>query len=333
MYKNIQQEAEKASLSYFSGDELAARVWSTKYALKDSFGNLYEHTPDEIHKRLANEIARIEEKYANPMSEAEVFDLLRDFSGIMYAGGSRGDDVEYPLETIMNDCFVINKNSENNGSLGLFIIDDEQQTRLKQSKGKFEQIRADSVIAKNYMMSDNMHYMESNTKQQPKTTMERTQKPIDNSRLAHFTQTQRDEIKEWVTDYVDQYYDGYILKKVDNIEERVEKLEKIPESFYRSRKFSYFIEEKARNYRYGRTIEDLNEELRGGFRKKNGMPDFIKKISKWNNDGVLLFKGSGKRDIFDELIFCFYDEGELSEEELKQKWEAFRKASVSWTPK
>jgi hypothetical protein len=333
MYKNIQQEAEKAPLSYFSGDELAARVWSTKYAMKDSFGNLYENTPDEIHKRLANEIARIEEKYANPMSEAEVFDLLRDFSGIMYAGGSRGYDVEYPLRTIMNDCFVINHNSENNGSPGLFIIDDEQQTRLKQSEGKFEQIRADSVIAKNYMMSDNMYYMESNTKQQPKTTMERTQIPIDNSRLAHFTQTQRDEIKEWVTDYVDQYYDGYILKRVDNIEERVEKLEKIPESFYRSRKFSYFVEEKAKNYRYGMTIEDLNEELKVGFRKKSGMPDFIRKISKWNNDGVLLFKGSGKRDIFDELIFCFYDEGELSEEELKQKWEAFRKASVSWTPK
>ena len=72
-----QKEAEQASVGYFGGDELAARVWSTKYALKDSFGNLYELTPDDMHHRLANEIARIENKYANPMSEAELFELLR----------------------------------------------------------------------------------------------------------------------------------------------------------------------------------------------------------------------------------------------------------------
>ena len=70
MEKNpfTQKEAEQASVGYFGGDELAARVWSTKYALKDSFGNLYELTPDDMHHRLAGEIARIESKYANPMS-------------------------------------------------------------------------------------------------------------------------------------------------------------------------------------------------------------------------------------------------------------------------
>ena len=80
-----QKEAEQASVSYFGGDELAARVWSTKYALKDSFGNLYELTPDDMHHRLAGEIARIESKYANPMAEAELFELLRDFKYIVPA--------------------------------------------------------------------------------------------------------------------------------------------------------------------------------------------------------------------------------------------------------
>ena len=80
------QEAENASKEYFCGDELAARVWSTKYALKDSFGNLFELTPDDMHHRLASEIARIEEKYPNPMSEAELFELMRDFKYIVPQG-------------------------------------------------------------------------------------------------------------------------------------------------------------------------------------------------------------------------------------------------------
>ena len=93
-----QKEAEQASVSYFGGDELAARVWSTKYALKDSFGNLYELTPDDMHHRLASEIARIENKYANPMSEAELFELLRDFKYIVPAGS--------PMTGIGNDFQV-----------------------------------------------------------------------------------------------------------------------------------------------------------------------------------------------------------------------------------
>ena len=70
------EEAYQGALEYFNGDELAARVWASKYALKDSFGNLYERTPDDMHRRIASEIARIESKYPNPMSEQEIFDLI-----------------------------------------------------------------------------------------------------------------------------------------------------------------------------------------------------------------------------------------------------------------
>lgn len=66
-------EAFNASLKYFGGDELAARVWVSKYALKDSYGNIFERTPDDMHHRIASEIARIEKKYPNPMGEVEIF--------------------------------------------------------------------------------------------------------------------------------------------------------------------------------------------------------------------------------------------------------------------
>ena len=71
------EEIQEASLKFFKGDELATKVWSTKYALKDSFGNIYELTPDDMHRRLAREIARIEQNYPNPMSEEELFELFR----------------------------------------------------------------------------------------------------------------------------------------------------------------------------------------------------------------------------------------------------------------
>ena len=277
----------QTSLSYFGGDELAARVWSTKFALKDSFGSLYELTPDDIHHRLAGEIARNEENYATPIS----------------------------------------------GRKFLFT-NAKKRSRRKKSEGKFKQIRIDGIIAMNYIMSDNMNLTEPQTDQQQTcTSMERKQISIDSNALAHFTPTQREEIIIWVTDYMDKYYDEHILKKVDDIEERVGELEKIPKSFYRSRICSYFVEDKANNYRYKMTINDLNEELRVGFRKKSNMPNFVTKITRWNSDGVLQFTGSNKRDIFDEFMFCFYDEGELSADELQQKWDAFRKASVTWTPK
>lgn len=79
-------EANKASLDYFGGDELAARVWVTKYALKDSFGNIYEKTPDDMHHRIAAEIARIENKYPNPMEHDEIFALMQNFRYIVPQG-------------------------------------------------------------------------------------------------------------------------------------------------------------------------------------------------------------------------------------------------------
>ena len=79
-------DAYEASVEYFKGDQLAARVWATKYALKDSDGNYYELTPDDMHHRIASEIARIEGKYPSPMSEDEVFSLLKGFRYIVPQG-------------------------------------------------------------------------------------------------------------------------------------------------------------------------------------------------------------------------------------------------------
>ena len=79
-----QEEAFEASLQYFKGDDLAARVWVNKYALKDSDGNIYEQTPHDLHHRIAREIARVEQRYANPMSEQEVFDAIKGFKYIVH---------------------------------------------------------------------------------------------------------------------------------------------------------------------------------------------------------------------------------------------------------
>ncbi|MBO5405216.1 MAG: adenosylcobalamin-dependent ribonucleoside-diphosphate reductase [Paludibacteraceae bacterium] len=129
-----QKEAEKASVDYFGGDELAARVWSTKYALKDSFGNLYELTPDDMHHRLAGEIARIEQKYANPMSEAELFELLRDFKYIVPAGSPMtGIGNDFQVASLSN-CFVIGQDGSAD-SYGAIIQIDEEQVQLMKRRG------------------------------------------------------------------------------------------------------------------------------------------------------------------------------------------------------
>ena len=129
-----QKEAEQASVSYFGGDELAARVWSTKYALKDSFGNLYELTPDDMHHRLASEIARIENKYANPMTETELFELLRDFKYIVPAGSPMtGIGNEFQVASLSN-CFVIGQDGSAD-SYGAIIQIDEEQVQLMKRRG------------------------------------------------------------------------------------------------------------------------------------------------------------------------------------------------------
>ena len=129
-----QKEAEVASVEYFKGDELAARVWSTKYALKDSYGNLYEQTPDDMHHRLAAEIARIEQKYTNPMSEAELFELLKDFKYIVPAGSPMtGIGNDYQVASLSN-CFVIGQDGSAD-SYGAIIQIDEEQVQLMKRRG------------------------------------------------------------------------------------------------------------------------------------------------------------------------------------------------------
>ncbi len=129
-----QKEEEVASLKYFGGDELAARVWSTKYALKDSFGNLYELTPDDMHHRLAREIARIESKYAKPLSEQELFDLMRHFRYIIPQGSPMtGIGNDFQVASLSN-CFVIGVDG-NADSYGAIIKIDEEQVQLMKRRG------------------------------------------------------------------------------------------------------------------------------------------------------------------------------------------------------
>lgn len=129
-----QKQAEEASVAYFNGDELAARVWSTKYALKDSFGNLYECTPDDMHHRLAREIARIESNYANPMSENELYELMKNFRYIVPQGSPMtGIGNDYQVASLSN-CFVIGQDGSAD-SYGAIIQIDEEQVQLMKRRG------------------------------------------------------------------------------------------------------------------------------------------------------------------------------------------------------
>lgn len=128
------EEAYNASLMYFNGDELAARVWVNKYALKDSFGHIYEKNPDDMHWRLANEIARIEGKYPNSMSASELFDLFKNFRYLVPQGSPMsGIGNKYQVASLSN-CFVIgfDKNAD---SYGAIIKMDEEQVQLMKRRG------------------------------------------------------------------------------------------------------------------------------------------------------------------------------------------------------
>ncbi len=128
-------EAVKASLEYFKGDELAATVWVNKYALKDSNGNLYELTPDDMHRRLAREIHRIEKKYPNPMSEEHVFELLKDFKYIIPQGGPMtGIGNEFQVASLSN-CFVVGRQNPADSYGGIMMIDQEQVQLMKRRGG------------------------------------------------------------------------------------------------------------------------------------------------------------------------------------------------------
>ena len=128
-------EAYDATLRYFDGDELAARVWVTKYALKDSFGNLYEQTPDDMHHRIASEIARIEAKYPNPMSHDEVFSYLKNFNYIIPQGSPMtgiGNDMQV---SSLSNCFVIGLDGSPDSYGGIIRIDEEQVQLMKRRGG------------------------------------------------------------------------------------------------------------------------------------------------------------------------------------------------------
>jgi ribonucleoside-diphosphate reductase alpha chain len=127
-------EAYEASLNYFQGDELAARVWLNKYAMKDSFGNIYEKSPVDMHWRLANEIARIESKYPNALSAKQVFELLDHFKYIVPAGSPMtGIGNDYQVASLSN-CFVIGVDG-NADSYGAIIKIDEEQVQLMKRRG------------------------------------------------------------------------------------------------------------------------------------------------------------------------------------------------------
>jgi ribonucleoside-diphosphate reductase alpha chain len=128
-------EAVDASIQYFNGDELAARVWANKYALKDSFGNLFEKTPDDMHRRLAREIHRIELKYKNPLSEELLFSVLKNFKYIVPQGGPMtGIGNEYQIASLSN-CFVIGNDGASDSYGGIMKIDQEQVQLMKRRGG------------------------------------------------------------------------------------------------------------------------------------------------------------------------------------------------------
>ena len=127
-------EAFKASLDYFTGDELAAKVWVNKYALKDAFGNIYEESPNDMHHRLASEIARVEKKYPNPLSEQELFDLFDHFRYIVPQGSPMtGIGNDYQIASLSN-CFVIGLDGQED-SYGAIIRIDEEQVQLMKRRG------------------------------------------------------------------------------------------------------------------------------------------------------------------------------------------------------
>lgn len=128
-------EAVEASIEYFRGDELAARVWANKYALKDSYGNLFEKSPDDMHHRIAREIHRIELKYKNPLPEELIYRVLKDFRYIVPQGGPMtGIGNDYQIASLSN-CFVIGNEGTSDSYGGIMKIDQEQVQLMKRRGG------------------------------------------------------------------------------------------------------------------------------------------------------------------------------------------------------
>ncbi|HQB28180.1 MAG TPA: adenosylcobalamin-dependent ribonucleoside-diphosphate reductase, partial [Paludibacter sp.] len=128
------EEIRQATFDFFQGDELATKVWISKYALKDSFGNIFEKTPDDMHRRIAREIARIEKKYENPMTEDQLFELMRNFKYIVPQGSPMtGIGNNFQVASLSN-CFVIGFD-EDSDSYGAIIKIDEEQVQLMKRRG------------------------------------------------------------------------------------------------------------------------------------------------------------------------------------------------------
>ena len=126
------EEALKASVEYFGGDELAASVWVNKYALKDSYGHIYERTPDDMHRRIASEIYRIESRYPQPMEEEEIYQLLKEFKYIIPQGSPMagiGNDFQ---ASSLSNCFVIGNLADSYSGI---LRTDEEQVQLMKRRG------------------------------------------------------------------------------------------------------------------------------------------------------------------------------------------------------
>lgn len=128
------EEAFQATLAYFDGDELAARVWVNKYAMKDSFGNIFEKSPADMHHRLAGEMARIERKYPNPVPEEEIFSLLDHFRFIIPAGSPMTGIGNNHQVASLSNCFVIGIDGDAD-SYGAIMKEDEEQVQLMKRRG------------------------------------------------------------------------------------------------------------------------------------------------------------------------------------------------------
>ena len=128
------EEAFQATLAYFDGDELAARVWVNKYAMKDSFGNIYEKSPADMHHRLAAEMARIERKYPNPVSEEDIFSVLDHFRFIIPAGSPMTGIGNNHQVASLSNCFVIGIDGDAD-SYGAIMKEDEEQVQLMKRRG------------------------------------------------------------------------------------------------------------------------------------------------------------------------------------------------------
>ena len=128
-------EAYETSLNYFQGDELAARVWVNKYAMKDSYGHIYEHSPEDMHWRIANEVARIEAKYPNPLSAQQLFELFDHFRYIIPQGSPMtGIGNNFQIASLSN-CFVVGIDGEADSYGAIFKIDEEQVQLMKRRGG------------------------------------------------------------------------------------------------------------------------------------------------------------------------------------------------------